>query len=69
MDSSAGFIVTYGGEALRDHEIDICDLAPALLAIGKLFEDVNELVDGNRAQVRVYMKGVGRGLDRCLPEG
>jgi hypothetical protein len=59
--NSAQFTVTYDGEALRDHEIDVRDLAPALLAVGKLFEDANRVINGDRCDVRVRMKATGEG--------
>jgi hypothetical protein len=34
--SEAVFKLTYDGEALRDGEMDVADLAPALLGIGEL---------------------------------
>lgn len=59
--NSAQFTVTYDGEALRDHEIDVRDLAPALLAIGQLFEGANRVLNGERAQISVKLRATGEG--------
>ncbi len=59
--NSAQFAVAYDGEALKDHTIDVRDLAPALLGIGKLFEEANRVLNGDRAQVRVKLKATGEG--------
>ncbi|HXD25932.1 MAG TPA: hypothetical protein VN609_08360, partial [Propionibacteriaceae bacterium] len=59
--STADFTAAYDGEALKDHRIDVRDLAPALLAFGQLFEEANELLNRDRAQVRVKVRATGEG--------
>ena len=54
--SAAELCVAYDGEALKDHRIDVRDLAPALLGIGQLFEEANRVVNGDRAAVSVRVK-------------
>lgn len=54
--TSAAFHVVYDGPALASHEMDVRDLAPALLALGEVFENANRVLNGNRAKVSVRVK-------------
>lgn len=45
--------IVYDGPALETHRMDVKDLAPALLALGSLLDRANEMVNQDRAQVRV----------------
>ncbi|KYO50889.1 hypothetical protein PJ900_11475 [Tistrella mobilis] len=54
--SQAKFTLTYDGPALRDHAMDVRDLAPAMLAVGELFDAVNLLLNGEKAEIRVNVK-------------
>ena len=49
--------VVYDGPALASHEMEVRDLAPALLAIGDLFEAANAELNGKRAKVAVSVRG------------
>ena len=49
--------VVYDGPALASHEMEVRDLAPALLAIGDLFEAANAELNGKRAKVSVSVRG------------
>ena len=51
--TDASFRLRYRGAALRDGAMDIRDLAPALLALGEIFEEANGLLNSDRAEVRV----------------
>lgn len=51
--STASFQVVYDGPALANSAIDVRDLAPALLAIGKLIEEANACLNGERAKIHV----------------
>lgn len=55
--SKAAFHVLYDGPALASHEMNVHDLAPALLAFGELIEQANETLNGGkRAKVTLNVK-------------
>ena len=54
--SSTSFEVAYDGDALADGTMDIRQLAPALLCVGKLIEHSNQVLNGDRATVAVHVK-------------
>lgn len=47
------FHLVYDGPALQGHQMDVRALAPALLSVGNLVEQANEVLNGDRAQVSV----------------
>lgn len=49
-------IIRYDGPALSGHEMDVHDLAPALLAIGDLCKVANEALNGSAASVKVLVR-------------
>lgn len=49
--SQADFQIAYDGPALRDHAMDVEELAPALLAVGSLCREANTILNGTRADV------------------
>lgn len=51
------FRVTYDGQALISHEIDVRVLAPALLAVGDLLEHANRVINDSKTKVAVNVKG------------
>lgn len=54
--SHARFSVSYDGPALADHTMDVRDLAPALLAIGEMFDAANLAINGDATQVTVNVR-------------
>ncbi|EGW22134.1 hypothetical protein [Methylobacter tundripaludum] len=53
----AKFQVIYDGPALDNHEMDVHDLAPALMAIGSLMEEVGNSLYGDKFKIGVSVKG------------
>ena len=59
--SHASFDIAYDGPALRDGVMDVRDLAPALLAVGQLFDAANTVLNRDEATVAVNVKATGIG--------
>lgn len=55
--SKASLQIVYDGPALQTHEMEVRDLAPALLALGELFEEANATLNDGRSKVSVNVKG------------
>jgi len=49
-------VIRYDGPALSEHEMDVHELAPALLALGDLCKVANQIYNGDSATVRVLVK-------------
>lgn len=54
--SRVDFTLTYDGPALRDHQMNVRDLAPAMLAVGEAFEALNSLYNGKATQIAVNVR-------------
>jgi hypothetical protein len=54
--STTGFTIYYDGPALKEGQMDIKELAPALLSIGNLFEESNRVLNDDNATVAVKVK-------------
>lgn len=57
MSANVQFSIKYDGPALAHSEMDVRELAPALLALSSLLEDANRTLHGDRPEVRVNVKG------------
>ena len=51
VTSFSQFALSYEGTALADHSLSVRDLAPAVVAIGGLFDRANYLVNGDRSTI------------------
>ena len=52
--SRQAFEVAYAGSP-DDHSMDVQDLAPALLAVGRLVREANSVINGKKATVKVFV--------------
>ncbi len=56
MTEQFTFALRYDGEALRDHEMDARDLAPALIGLCDLIDEANRIVNDGRARIDVRVQ-------------
>lgn len=64
--TSSTFRIAFEGAALDDGEIDVRDLAPALLALGDVVQAANRALNGDRAQASLKMKATSKGSFEAL---
>src|SRR5690349_3150194 len=57
MADTAQFQITYSGEALENNEMDVRELAPALIAIADLLEESNNVINGGSTKIIVNVHG------------
>lgn len=57
MSQREEFQIIYDGPSLSNNEIDVKDLAPALLAISDILEEANRILFQEATQVQVNVKG------------
>ncbi|MDD4875873.1 MAG: hypothetical protein PHQ86_01895 [Dehalococcoidales bacterium] len=55
------FSVIYDGDALKQHTMDVKDLAPALLSLGQAFDRANSLLNGEKADINLNIKALSPG--------
>lgn len=48
-------LLKYDGPDLKDHTMDVRDLAPALMAFGELCREANKVINGDKASVKVLI--------------
>lgn len=58
--SAKEFSVAFSGPAVDEGAMDVADLAPALLALGDLLRSANQVVNGDRATVKLQVKAEAR---------
>lgn len=61
MSTSVHFSIKYDGPALATHEMDVRELAPALVALSDLLEEANRAAYPSAAAVRVSVRGNFKG--------
>lgn len=59
--SEKAFKFIFNGPAFAEHQIDVADLAPALIALGNVVKRANEAINGNRAEARLMVKATAEG--------
>lgn len=57
MADTAKFEIIYAGPALENNEMDIRELAPALIAVADLLEEANVLINGGGSKINVNVHG------------
>lgn len=55
------FKIKYDGPALANNEMDVKDLAPALLSLGELLEESNRIFNGDKANLAVRIRATEPG--------
>jgi hypothetical protein len=53
--TAAKFQIAYDGDALRNHTMDVQQLAPAMLAFGNLLRESNRQINGEKAKVNLLV--------------
>ena len=61
MVTSSEFSVKYSGPALEKHAMDVDDLGPALLAIGRLCRESSRVLLNTQSGIAVNVKATGEG--------
>lgn len=64
--SSSQFRVAFEGEAFDDGEMDVRDLAPALLALGDVIQAANRALNGDRADASLKVRATNHGSFEAL---
>jgi hypothetical protein len=57
MADTAHFQIVYGGPSLENNEMDIRELAPALVAVADLLEESNWIINGGGSKINVNVRG------------
>jgi hypothetical protein len=64
--SISSFRVAFEGEPFDDGEIDVNDLAPALLALGEVIQAANRVLNGDRAKASLKLRASNQGSFEAL---
>ena len=57
MNAVVHFSIKYDGPALATHQMDVRELAPALIALSSMLEEANRALYSDSAEVRVNVNG------------
>lgn len=57
MTANAEFTILYDGQALQSNEMDVRELAPALLSLAEVLEQANRILNGEKLKIAVNVKG------------
>jgi hypothetical protein len=57
----AGFIILFNGPGIEEGRIDVRDLAPALLSLGRLIDASNLVLYGDKQPIKVEAKAISVG--------
>lgn len=61
MNDTVHFSIKYDGPALAIHQMDVRELAPALIALSSLLEEANRAIFQDGAEIRVHVNGSFKG--------
>jgi hypothetical protein len=61
VTDSAAFVVSFKGPGVDDGRIDVHDLAPALLSLGRLIDAANIAVYGEKQPIKIEAKAISLG--------
>ncbi len=67
-NKQTSFDIIYDGPAVADGSMNVRDLAPAMLAVGTLFEAANNITNGQRAKVNINVRATSPGSFHILYE-
>ncbi len=59
--STAGFVVSFDGPGVQDGRIDVRDLAPALMSLGRMIDAANLAINGDKRPIKVEVRAVAVG--------
>lgn len=54
--SRTRFKISYDGQSMRTGIMDVRDLAPSLLAVGDLLQEINRTVNGPESEVKLFVR-------------
>ncbi len=64
--TKAAFSIAFEGEPFNKGEIDVQDLAPALLALGDIVQSANKALNGDQAEARLKVRATQEGSFEAL---
>ena len=59
--SRAGFVISFDGPGVQDGRIDVRDLAPALMSLGRMIDAANLAINGEKRPIKVEVRAVAVG--------